>query len=525
MRQTLTARRCLLPDMRESLTALQLESLADMHFHYIIVVYFFYGLAFFSMGLVVAIEGGRSPDPRLKRALRPLAIFGLLHGTHEWIEMFIHMEEVMGHTEPVIPEAIRLGLLAFSFLSLAAFGSYLLAKTEGAQRVVMLIPLGLEAVWVFGLAIFRGQFPAADIWTIADVWSRYTLAIPAGALAAIGLVVQQRAFRRAGLVRFGNDALWAAVAFGWYGVIGQLFTRPSALPPSDLVNSELFLVIFGFPIQLLRAGMAVIASIFIVRFLRSFQVEIDRQIATLQAARIRDAEQRESLRGELIKRVMTAQESERQRIARELHDETGQALTAIGMGLRGLSGLIRTPNSERVNQILRQLENLTAHALDELQRLIADLRPSHLDDLGLPSALRWYAHDLEGRTNLNIHVHIEGEEREVDPAIKTSLFRIVQEALTNVVKHAEASTAWANLVYTTDAIRILVKDDGQGFDPNVSNYGRISWGLKNMEERATLLGGKFEIHTGRGKGTTVEVTIPYQQQAQEIDDDYPPSAS
>jgi signal transduction histidine kinase len=253
----------------------------------------------------------------------------------------------------------------------------------------------------------------------------------------------------------------------------------------------------------------VLAAFFVVRFLRAFQVEIDRQIAGLQEARLKEAQQREALRGELLRRVVAAQETERQRIARELHDETGQALTAIGLGLRGLSTSLGASDSRRWRQVLSQLEGLAAHSLDELQRLILDLRPSHLDDLGLPSALRWYASDVSERSRLQIQVEVTGRERELPQASKTALFRIVQEALTNVVKHASAASALVTLTYAPESVRVKVSDDGIGFDPaGVGKGERTSWGLRNMEERAALLGGAFEVRSGPDRGTVVEVTLP-----------------
>jgi signal transduction histidine kinase len=445
--------------------------------------------------------------------LRPLAAFGLVHAVNEWLEMFDVISIQGGHVTPGWFSGIRLATLAFSFISLAAFGSYLLVVSRAAWRLILLVPLGLEGVWVFGLVILKGTYPLPILWSVADVWTRYSLAIPAALLAAIGLVVQQRVFRRAGLISFGRDALWAAVAFGWYGLVGQLFVQPSPLPPSNVVNDALFTSLSGIPIQLFRAIMAGVAAFFVIRFLRAFQVENASQIASLQEARLKEAKQRETLRRELYKRVVAAQESERQRIARELHDETGQALTAIGLGLRGLTGSLNTENPERTKKNLHQLELLTTHSLDELQRLIADLRPSHLDDLGLSSAMRWYANTLQERVNLAVHVEITGEERTVASPVKIALFRIAQEALTNVVKHAQAKTAQVTLTYGEKSVMVRVTDDGKGFDMDAAATAkRVSWGLKGMEERTSLLGGKFEVQSRRGQGTTVEVSIPYLQE-------------
>jgi signal transduction histidine kinase len=484
-----------------------------------IVIYFFYGLAFFSMGLLVAMEGGRSTDARLRMALRPLAGFGVAHAAHEWLVMFV----AMGHIDQSlsgIVSFVSLTLLAFSFLSLAAFGAYLVLGSESTWRVSLIIPLGLEAIWVFGLLSFKGEYSQPDLVIIADVWTRYSIAIPASLLAAAGLVVQQRAFRRAGLVRFGRDSLWASVSFGWYGLVGQLFTQPSLLPPSTFLNTDLFINVFGFPVQLLRAVTAIFASVFVIRFLRAFQVESDSKIAELQQARLHESQQREQLRAELFRKVVGAQESERQRIARDLHDETGQSLTAIGMGLRGLSD---ETNEKRRRDTLGQLQSLTSDSLKELQRIIADLRPAHLDDLGLSATLRWYASRIHELTFILVRVDIEGSEPVLDDAIKITIFRIVQEALNNIIKHSQATNVNVRLDYRNKEAIIFIRDNGRGFDMESvqSRIGRVSLGLAGMEERAMLLGGSLYVRSRLNYGTEVEAVIPYRVEKVEGSDDTP----
>jgi signal transduction histidine kinase len=474
----------------------------------LVVIYFFYGLAFFSMGLLVAIEGGHSTDARLRMALRPLAAFGLVHALHEWTEMLM----IMGHFDENTLSLISLFtfiLLAFSFLSLAAFGSYLVLGIESTGWKSLMIPLALEAIWILGLALFRNQYTPADLPAVAVAWTRYSIAIPASLLAATGLVVQQRTFRHAGLIRFGRDSLWAAVAFGWYGLVGQIFTAPSLLPPSTLLNTEFFINLFDFPIQLLRAVAATFASVFIIRFLRAFQVESDRKIAELQDARLYEAQQREQLGTELFRKVVGAQESERQRIARDLHDETGQALTAIGMGLRGLTD--ETDENRRRNT-LSQLQSLTSDSLVELQRIIADLRPAHLDDLGLSATLRWYASRIQELTSIKVHMDIKGDEPALDDAVKITIFRIVQESLNNVTKHSRATQVNVHLDYQMNRAKISIRDNGRGFDMNNVHTGieRASLGLAGMQERAMLLGGSVKVHSLSGTGTQMDAEIPYQ---------------
>ncbi|HNC07552.1 MAG TPA: sensor histidine kinase, partial [Anaerolineales bacterium] len=218
-------------------------------------------------------------------------------------------------------------------------------------------------------------------------------------------------------------------------------------------------------------------------------------------------QQREQLRAELFRKIVSAQESERQRIARDLHDETGQSLTAIGMGLRGLSD---ETDAKRRTSTLTQLQSLTSDSIRELQRIISDLRPAHLDDLGLSATLRWYASRIHELTSIQTRVDIEGDEPVLDDAVKITIFRIVQESLNNVVKHSHATNVNVKVHYLAKDVRIHVRDNGTGFDMNAvqSRIGRVSLGLAGMDERAALLGGAVTVSSRPNFGTEVEAVIP-----------------
>ncbi len=481
------------------------------------IIYFLYGLAFFSMGLAITMENNHGTDTRLKNALRPLAVFGFLHGLHEWLEMFQLAGALPGqNVEPILWQGIRLVFLSFSFVSLNAFGAALFALDERRHRIGLLLPLTLEALWAFGILVARGIYSPADLWSVTDTWTRYILGLPGALIASAGLIFQQREFRRAGMAQFGRDSLWAAIAFFWYGSVGQLFATASRLPPSNIINQDLFQHIFGFPVQLLRASAAIIAAIFVMRFLRSFEIEIQKQLSALQSTRLEEAQRREIQHGEMLRRTVAAQEAERQRIARELHDETGQALTAIGLGLRGISNsLYQEPDKAAHN--LKRLEGMVDSSLTELQRLIADLRPSHLDDLGLPAALRWYAAEIQKRVPLQVNIEVVGKQITLSSELKTTLFRLVQEALTNVIKHAEASHVDVLLFFQSEAISVSIEDDGCGFDlTRIGTSGRVSWGLLGMQERTNLVGGEFKINSAPGRGTRIDVTIPYAGEGEAV---------
>lgn len=484
-------------------------------------IYFIYGLAFFSMGLAILLEVNRGSSSHLSTALRPLAAFGLLHGFHEWLELFGAVNCLPLQAEIGLGwDGFRLGMLAFSFLSLTAFGASLLSQRSWWRRASLLFPLVQAAIWALGAFILRGIYPLGpDLLAVGEAWTRYVLAVPAALLASVGLVFQQRAFRRSGMVSFGRDSLWAAVGFAWYGLVGQIVVKASLLPPSTWLNAAAFQELLGFPIQFVRASAAIVSAIFVMRFLRSFEVEVQEQMEQLRAERLEEAERRQALRGELLRRVVAAQETERQRVARELHDDTGQSLTAIGLGLRAVARSL-DQDPDRAQENLVRLEGLVDRSLEGLQRMISDLRPSQLDDLGLSAALRWCGQEVERRSDLQVEFKVEGEARPLSPAVSTALFRIAQEALNNVMKHASANHVDIDLRYGEWAVWVQVHDDGQGFDlDQLSTTDRTSWGLLGMRERAELLGGRVELETSPGQGVLVRVSIPYQLEGAEDDAD------
>ena len=236
-----------------------------------------------------------------------------------------------------------------------------------------------------------------------------------------------------------------------------------------------------------------------------------RQVAEENAALYEELKQKESLRGELLKKVIGAQEEERRRIARELHDETSQTLTALAMGMEAVT-LAPSLSKEQLQEKLSRLKGLAVQTLDEVHNLIYDLRPSVLDDLGLVAGLEWYAENRLQPLGLGVHVEVSGEERRLPSEVETALFRIGQEAISNVARHAEASSVVLTIDFGRDAVSLEVEDDGKGFqrpvEPSATPTG---WGLLGMRERAALLKGELEIASEPGRGTCVTVRVPLDE--------------
>jgi signal transduction histidine kinase len=686
----------------------------------IVFVYFVYGLAFFAVGLVVILESARASEFRFARALPALAAFGILHGVHEWYEMFqIFAAHEGGRIAGTPEEVVRIAILAISFLSLMAFGVRLLPDADRRPHLTAWRVTGISAAYLAGVLFigWRWRPTPADWLVSAEVLARYSLGIPAALLACWALLRERRDFHARGMSGYGQDLLWAALAFFIYGAFSQLFSRASLLFPSQFLNTTLFLRVFGVPIQLLRSIAALAIAFTLGRALRAFELESRLRLAQANQARLAaqaaalEAQQRrveetealnqrlstsarelsalvemsniltstvnlqrllqdalyqmvhsfepagcsalflkrpdgglelaaryqrpemgevavlppltrtialafkadrpaggglddqvsvlavdssesdvlpageggaadaalttgfrryrtlavplhakEQLFGgvvltslqvdepfgpaelklliafgqqlaasvenaglyqtlqvretqleELVRQLVNAQENERQRIARELHDETGQKLTALAMGLAAVETSLGS-DVERAAGLVRDLRDVADQSITELRNVMSDLRPSQLDDLGLVPALRWYVQGYNVRhPELTVTLIAERPPRRLPAQYETVLFRVAQEALSNVAKHASARLVSVQLCQEADLVRLEVVDDGVGFDSTLPRAGQPDghgWGLVGIRERVALVSGKCSIESRRGGGTRVCVELP-----------------
>jgi signal transduction histidine kinase len=212
----------------------------------------------------------------------------------------------------------------------------------------------------------------------------------------------------------------------------------------------------------------------------------------------------ERVAGAALRRVVEGQELERKRLARELHDETGQALTSVLLGLRSIEEATR--DQPQVRESVLALRELVVSTLHDVRRLAVELRPKALDDFGLLPALERLAETFAEQTAIDVHLQTALGDERLDPEIETALYRIVQEALTNVVKHAQASTISVVLTKRGDSVTALIEDDGQGFD--ASERSGDGLGLLGIRERIALLRGRVAVESSEGSGTTVVVEVP-----------------
>ncbi|MGH2485196.1 MAG: histidine kinase [Ktedonobacterales bacterium] len=216
--------------------------------------------------------------------------------------------------------------------------------------------------------------------------------------------------------------------------------------------------------------------------------------------------------GELsaLAREIQAQEHVRQRLAQRLHDGTTQSLATVFMAAELCEQLIQTDRAHALEQ-LAKLQSDIKSAILETRKLIFELRPMTLDDLGLMATLRRYATDLAGSREVHITVSMPGGEQRFPTAVETPIFRVAQEAVVNAIEHARASAIEISVLTGPDGLRLIVKDNGHGFDVEAAlkrARAHETWGIASMLERAELLGGWLKIESAPGMGARVELTVP-----------------
>jgi signal transduction histidine kinase len=220
-------------------------------------------------------------------------------------------------------------------------------------------------------------------------------------------------------------------------------------------------------------------------------------------------------RGELFKRVISAQEDERKRVARELHDGLGQALSGLSFQAEAIEHLVEV-DPERTRRQLQSIRSQVAETTRQMYDLIFDLRPSTLDDMGLVVALRAYAERLMKDHDIQLQLRSEGLQQRMPIAVETSLYRIYQEALTNIVRHAHASQVRLTLSECQSMFTGKIIDNGIGFDPlaiNATGINKHGLGLLGMQERVAGCDGTLNIQSHPGCGTRILIRVPLQRQS------------
>lgn len=453
------------------------------------IIFFAYGLAFFIMGLVVALQSRQSSRLELARSLNWLAGFGILHGLNEWGDLFIPIQSAYLST-PVanLLYVIQLILLALSFMCLFAFGVSLL-KHFGVNRWLAAAPTVSFVIWMFvTFFILTLFYQDQTTWHhISNALARYFIAFPGGLLAAYGL--REHAKRRILPLKVPtiyNALRISGVALSLYAILGGLVTPPVPFWPGNIVNSETIGNWIGIPPLAFRAVIGLLLSISTIRALEIFKLETDQRIEALERDSILNAE--------------------RERLARDLHDGAIQKAYTAGLLVQSAIKSVE-PHSEvstRMNRAAAALKDAVSDLRSNLETLhegtSAPIEP-------LVDLLKHVATDSHYTTMVNIEVETNlTADSKLSPVQSGHVMRIVSESMSKVLRHALARTVRIIANRDGEALRIEIKDDGNGIIPSSS----VGYGLQNMRDRARQLNGALEINSQPGKGTQVVLEIPWK---------------
>jgi signal transduction histidine kinase len=480
----------------------------------LVFVYFVYGLSFFGMGLTLALESERSPLLAEVRLLRLLAAFGMIHGTHEWMESYLLQSKIGGLALPDWLPWLRIGMLIASFSPLLLYGILSIRRYPihpRWQRDLTISVLGIFSAVILVNAFLTYRSGPVPWNAVLDSLTRYLIAIPGALLSALALRAQALRPWSADPERLKFFLSLASIGFLIYG-LSQIIVPPAAMFPANTFNTLAFQNAFGFPVQAVRTLAAITVTIGMLRATQVVEKQRQQELQEVQKDRLDalervqvELEQRESMRRELLRHIVQAQEEERARIARELHDETAQTLAAFALDTATLQASV--PDKPEVRMLTTRLQTLGKQMSLGLYRLVHDLRPAQLDDLGLVPALQFLADQDSRSKELNVRLKVLGTARRLDPVVETVLFRVAQEALTNVVRHAQTKEAVISLNYQIQEVSLTIADQGVGFDPAQSFSPPRGWGLAGMRERVEAVGGQLMIHSASGEGTKVEVIV------------------
>ncbi|MGC8873702.1 MAG: sensor histidine kinase [Chloroflexia bacterium] len=453
------------------------------------LIYFIGGLSFFSMGLASALQRRRFSRLRLARWLGLFAWFGILYGLNEWGNLFVPLQEQL-----LLPaSATRLAILQLLARGAAMgllfqFGTELLRPAGRAGRVWRWMPGTLILLWFLGLLyLWVGvRAPKDVILSTGDLLARYLLGFPGSVLSCLGLLEQDREVRAAGFPGIARYLLGAAISLAFFGLVGAILAVAGPFFPGEWLAYPTVLYAIGVFVPILRALDGVAMALLIGRALEVFEAETEALFA--------DVERRNLLL------------ADRERISRELHDGTIQSLYAAGLRLEDAYHTVLESPQEARRKIRGVMESLN-QVIQEIRAYIFDLQQMGTEQ-SLIRRLADLVREVRLNTLLEIDFRVHGPRCAVPPDRAFQIYLAAQEALSNIVRHAQARRASVHLDFDATRLRLTVEDDGCGFVPEAALQAGKGMGLRNMQERAALLGGQLRIDSRPGGGTRVLLEAP-----------------
>ncbi|HSM55364.1 MAG TPA: sensor histidine kinase [Candidatus Sulfomarinibacteraceae bacterium] len=451
------------------------------------LVLFAYGQVFFVLGLAVALQSRRHSRLELARSLRWLAVFGLTHGFHEWGLLLVPIQATYLSQDAVaFLIIVRTALLGISFAALFQFAADLV---RDRWSWLVWVPIAITIIWIL-IIVFDGLVtrPGIGPWQqTASVWARYLIALPASLLAAWGLRYQaERQIRPLQLDYIYNMLRVAGLGLVAYALFSGFIVPYADFFPANFVNQTALVDLVGVPVPVFRSLIGLVLAVTVIRALEVFDVEVDRLIERME--------------------VKQSLASERERIGRELHDGAIQRVYTAGLIIESARGKVEEESivAQRLDRAMTALNE----AIASLRAYMTDLR-TEPSPLSLADGLRSQTNDPRLNTLLDINLELNlSESRSLNPAGTTHVLAIVGEALANAARHSQARHVTVRAEDANGGFSVEIVDDGKGFTTTKQATG---YGLRNMRDRARLLGGELQIESEPGRGTRIKLIAPWEE--------------
>lgn len=453
------------------------------------LIYFVYGLGFFILGFAIILQVQQSSRLELARSLRWLAAFGITHAFNEWGDLFIPIQaQYLDDTVVRLLLLFQSALLAVSFACLFEFGISIL-RPFNRKGWLDGVPAALFVLWIFvSFFVVLPLESDVDNWhRIVSALARYFIGFPGGLLAAYGLRIHAiRRIQPLNVPVIFSTLRVAGIALGIYAILGGLIPGPVNFFPGNLLNSRTFEQFIGIPLILFRTLSSLVIAISVIRSLEIFTLETQRKIEELEQQQIIN--------------------SEHERLARDLHDGAIQKVYTAGLLVESASRL--ADSKTEIGSRLERAVVVLNDAVADLRHNLAELHRSDLitSDKTLVQMLQDLSQDPHYNTLVKTSLDLKlSDEKMLSPVRARHVFAIVNEAMANIVRHANARNVSIQAQDLGDKLKVAIKDDGTGIAPNAQS----GYGLRNMRDRARLLNGELHFSEPANKGTTITLEIPW----------------
>ncbi|PKM81055.1 MAG: hypothetical protein CVU89_10930 [Firmicutes bacterium HGW-Firmicutes-14] len=464
------------------------------------LIYFFYGLAFFTLGLSLAIQSRKDSEFVLSKSLWFLAVFGLIHAWAEWAKIYMPMEmragDMSGYNVFHIAEAM---VVATSFLFLFLFGVNLLVDSIKKYYPIKYLPLILAGIWFIkfvGWDLAVAGVENCGYWAIySTTAARYILAFPGALVTGIAFFIQAGLFKGFNLKSAARYCQLGGICFLLYGFFSGLVVLPVGFWPGNFLNTETFFNFIGLPVQIFRALLGLVIAFIIIKLINIFDEEQNQRLA------------------QVMHQSIVVQE--RERLGRDLHDGIMQSIYSVGLVLETGKLMLQQGETEALAAQLDDSQDKLRKTMVLLRNYIGNILQVHQEEQGLKDLLETLGQEFKGLSMLHLKIKNNLENDIIlTPRQASNIDHILKEALFNIVKHAHASQVEIQVSPVHNGnrqnINVLIIDDGKGFNLSSAENTDLAehHGLTNMKFRAQRLQGSLEVISAPKMGTRISLTFP-----------------